>query len=131
MPKDDTVYLGHMLDMARKAVSLVRGKDREDYDDDETLRLALTYLIQVIGEAARHVSKEFTDGHPQIPWKAILGMRHKVVHDYMNKVMLAEARSVMIFAVTNGSPKDRANSRFVARSNCQARCKVERLLIWL
>ncbi len=33
---------------------------------------------------ARRVSKEFCDTNPQIPWKAIIGMRHKVVHDYFD-----------------------------------------------
>lgn len=84
MQKDDLVYAGHMLDMARKALGLIRGKDRRDYNSDEALRFALAHLIQVIGEAARHVSKKFCDVNSQIPWKAIIGMRHKVVHDYMN-----------------------------------------------
>ena len=38
----------------------------------------------MIGEAARHVSQEFRDRHPQIPWEAIVGMRHKIVHDYLD-----------------------------------------------
>ena len=57
--KDDLVYIGHMLDMARKASEKVKGKSRKDYDEDENLRLALAYLIQIIGEAARRVSPEF------------------------------------------------------------------------
>jgi len=84
MQHDDLVYAGHMLDMTRKALELVRNKNRQNYNSDETLRFALAHLVQVIGEAARHVSKKFCDDHPQIPWKAIVGMRHKVVHDYMN-----------------------------------------------
>lgn len=84
MLKDDQVYLGHMLDMAQKASSLVRNKKRADYDADETLRFALAHLLQIIGEAASHVSKECWQSQPQIPWQAIIGMRHKVVHDYMD-----------------------------------------------
>jgi len=38
----------------------------------------------VIGEAARRVSSQFRERHPQIPWDAIAGMRSKIVHDYMN-----------------------------------------------
>lgn len=83
MPKDDVVYLGHMLDMARKALRLAQGKSRAEYDRDESLRLALAHLLQVIGEAARRVSSVYCETHPEIPWKAITGMRHKVVHDYM------------------------------------------------
>lgn len=84
MPKDDDVCLGHMLDVGRKILEKTQGITRRDYDDDENLRLALAHLIQVIGEAARRVSEASRVAHPQIPWKAIVGMRHKVVHDYMN-----------------------------------------------
>src|SRR5881628_158257 len=79
----DLVYVGHMLDMARKAVSKTQGISRETYDDDENLRFALIHLIQTIGEAARQVSLEFCDSHAEIRWADIIGMRHKVVHDYL------------------------------------------------
>jgi len=52
MQRDDTVYLGHMLDMARKAADKVRGKSRADYDGDEDLRIVIAHLVQTIGEAA-------------------------------------------------------------------------------
>jgi uncharacterized protein with HEPN domain len=42
-----------------------------------------THLIQIIGEAGRQVSREFTEQHPEIPRADIVGMRHKVVHDYL------------------------------------------------
>lgn len=84
MPKDELVYVGHMLDKANEALSLVSGKTRQDYDRDTALRLALTHLIQVIGEAARRVSSQIRERYPEIPWDAIAGMRSKIVHDYMN-----------------------------------------------
>ena len=37
----------------------------------------------MIGEAARQVSRDFTVTHPEVPWENIIGMRHKVVHDYL------------------------------------------------
>ncbi len=84
MFKDDWIYAGHMLDMSRKAVNAVGMKSRDDYNDDEILRMGLTHFIQVIGEAARKVSAEFQATHPQIPWHEIIGTRHRIVHDYMN-----------------------------------------------
>ena len=84
MQKDDLVYAGHMLDMARRALRLVRGKSRADYEQDETLSLALTHLLQVIGEAARKVSPPFREKHSEIPWAAVVGLRHRVVHDYLH-----------------------------------------------
>src|SRR5690348_5497315 len=83
MSQRDLVYVGHMLDMARKAVSKTQNISRETYDDDENLRLALIHLIQTIGEAARQVSREFCSDHPNVRWADIIGMRHKVVHDYL------------------------------------------------
>ena len=83
MSPRDLVYVGHMLDMTRKAMEKTTELAREAFDRDENLRLALTHLVQVIGEAARHVSREFCDAHPEIPWTEIVGMRHKVVHDYL------------------------------------------------
>ncbi len=83
MSKDDWIYVGHMFDISRKAVAAIVGKNREAYDRDEILRMALTHFIQVIGEAARKVSPEYQKAHPQIPWHEIVGMRHRIVHDYM------------------------------------------------
>jgi uncharacterized protein with HEPN domain len=73
-----------MLDTANKAIEFVQGLTREDFDNNELLRLSLTHLLQVIGEAARRVSPDFRATYPQIDWKAIVGMRSKVVHDYLN-----------------------------------------------
>ena len=84
MQKDDTVYVGHMLDTARLIVGKVAGVSRAEFDGDENLRLALAHLIQTMGEAARRVSAEFQQAHPSVPWRKIIGMRHKVVHDYLH-----------------------------------------------
>ena len=62
MPKDDLVYVGHMLDTARKAVEKARDMSRADFDRDENLRLALAHLIQIIGEAARRKARPTPSG---------------------------------------------------------------------
>ena len=67
----------------RRQSARPRAFARGAYDADENLRLALTHLIQIIGEAGRQVSREFSEQHPEIPWADIVGMRHKVVHDYL------------------------------------------------
>lgn len=83
MPRDDAVYLVHMLETARKAARKVSGLDREQFLADENLHLALVYLVQVIGEAASRVSDETRVRHPSVPWRQVIGMRHRVVHDYL------------------------------------------------
>ena len=82
--KDDGVYVKHMLEHARKAVEGVNSRGRRAFDEDELLRQGLTRLVQIIGEAARRISPEYCQAHPEIPWTAIVGMRNKVVHDYLS-----------------------------------------------
>jgi uncharacterized protein with HEPN domain len=84
LQRDDLVYVGHILDTARRVLRLVDGVSRTQFDEDEALRLAITHLLQTIGEAARRVSQPFRDTHPHVPWPAIIGMRHRIVHDYLN-----------------------------------------------
>ena len=83
MHHDDLVYVRHMLETSRKARFLSRGHTAEDYERDETLRLALRHLLQIVGEAASRTSELFRSENPDIPWPEIIGMRHRVVHDYM------------------------------------------------
>ncbi|MEW6349685.1 MAG: HepT-like ribonuclease domain-containing protein [Thermodesulfobacteriota bacterium] len=83
MQKDDIVYLGHMLDMARKVSVRVADRSKTDFDEDEDLRFVIAHLIQTIGEAAAQVSAPMREVHPEIPWKQITGIRDRIVHDYL------------------------------------------------
>jgi uncharacterized protein with HEPN domain len=71
-----------MRDHARKALALTRGKTRAEFDADESLRLASCYLLQIVGEAAGRISRDTKAAHPEIPWKSVVGMRHRLVHGY-------------------------------------------------
>jgi uncharacterized protein with HEPN domain len=84
MSKDDSVYLKHMLDMARTAMDLAQDRGRKSFEEDPALRYGLAHLIQLIGEAARRVSSDVQKSNSGIPWKEVIGMRHKIVHDYMD-----------------------------------------------
>lgn len=84
MQHDDRVYVGQMYDLGRKINDRAQRLDRAGFDADENVRLALTHLIQTLGEAARRVSAGFRVAHPEIPWSEIIGMRHKIVHDYLS-----------------------------------------------
>jgi uncharacterized protein with HEPN domain len=72
----------HMLDHAREAVTLVRGKSRADVDDDRLLELALVRLLEVIGEAASRVPDEDRTRYTGIPWPQIVGLRNRLIHGY-------------------------------------------------
>jgi len=79
--KDDAAYLWDMLDASRAALEIAARHTREEYDEDRFLRLAAERLVEIIGEAARHVSREFKQAHPEIPWQRAAGQRHVLAHN--------------------------------------------------
>jgi uncharacterized protein with HEPN domain len=78
----DIVPLGDMMDFSRRVITKVTGISRVDFDADENLQLAITHLLQIIGEAAGRVSEAARVEHPEIDWPKIVGMRNRIVHDY-------------------------------------------------
>jgi len=79
---DDTSRMRHMMDYAREAVALVRGKSREDIDSDRTLGLALVRLLEIVGQAASRTSDDTRSRHPEIPWPQIVSLRNRLIHGY-------------------------------------------------
>jgi uncharacterized protein with HEPN domain len=77
MPKDDWMTIASILDSARKVEGAIAGKRRGDFDQDKPLQRELVTLLQRIGEAARHVSPDFQQRFPDIPWSSLIGMQHK------------------------------------------------------
>ncbi|MFH1672325.1 MAG: DUF86 domain-containing protein [Pseudomonadota bacterium] len=84
MQKDDVVRLRHMLDAAKEAVSFVQNKTRSSLDTDRQLVLSLVKSIEIVGEAAAHVSEKCVRDFPQIPWRNIIGMRNRLIHGYFD-----------------------------------------------
>ena len=80
---DDRVYLAQMPEAAREAQSYVAGINFDAFSFDRMRQRTVIYVIQIIGEAARRVSAEGKAALPAIPWPQIIGMRHKLVHDYL------------------------------------------------
>jgi uncharacterized protein with HEPN domain len=49
---------------------------------DETLRRAFVRSLEIIGEAAKQVADSFRSRYPTIEWRAMAGMRDRLIHDY-------------------------------------------------
>jgi len=84
MPHDDR-NAGYLLDMLQHAQGVARAVRRhtfEEYVQDEDLRLLVERRLEIIGEAARHVSDAFRSAHPEIPWRRIIAQRNVLAHEY-------------------------------------------------
>jgi len=73
-----------MLDAARKARRFVQDRERADLEMDEMLSLAIIRLLEIVGEAAAHVSEPVQVGLPDIPWRQIMGARNRLIHGYFD-----------------------------------------------
>jgi len=75
----------HLLDIyqyGQDVVAFVQGMNRTSFAADSKTQRAVLYSITVMGEATKRLSTELRSQNPQIPWKAIAGMRDKVIHQY-------------------------------------------------
>jgi uncharacterized protein with HEPN domain len=84
MRPDDEVRIRHLRDAASKALGYSVGKTRDDLAEDEVLRLALTKLVEIVGEAAKQISADTRAEYPAVPWSAAARMRDRLVHHYFD-----------------------------------------------
>lgn len=79
---DIDLVLDQMRSYAIEAVGIIHGKTREDLDSDRLLNLALTRLLEIIGEAANRIPDIYQLEHPEIPWGQIISARNRMIHGY-------------------------------------------------
>ena len=79
--KDDRLYLHHMLERCERIGRFVRGGKEAFLESDER-QDAIIRNVEVIGEAAKHVSAETRARIASLDWKAICGMRDVLIHNY-------------------------------------------------
>jgi uncharacterized protein with HEPN domain len=75
-------YLQHILDEAAYLAAKVQGLDKMSFLRDPTLKRAFARSIEVIGEAAKQVAESVRQRAPQFDWRAIGGMRDRLIHSY-------------------------------------------------
>ena len=83
MRRDDA-YLLDMLLAAREAREFAASLTLPEFERNRMAQLAILKAVEVVGEAASHVSAEVRDAHSEIPWRGIIGMRNRLVHWYFS-----------------------------------------------
>lgn len=54
----------------------------DDFQNDEKTQYAVIRCLEVIGEAVKRIPEDFRELHPDIPWRAMAGMRDRLIHGY-------------------------------------------------
>ena len=57
-------------------------RGREAFERDELIQVWIVHHLQVIGEAAAQLGRDFHAAHPGVPWPQIVAMRNVLVHEY-------------------------------------------------
>lgn len=73
-----------MLEAAKEATQFSQGRSRDDLFSDRMLLHSLVRSIEIVGEAAVHVSAELKDRTPEVPWYDLTGMRNRLIHAYFD-----------------------------------------------
>ena len=82
--KHDEVYLHHILDAIGRIETYAAGLRRDTFFQEQMVQDAVVRQLEIIGEASHRLSDDFRDRHSFIPWRAIIGMRNRIAHDYLN-----------------------------------------------
>ena len=87
-----------MLTYSNEIIDIINDENHASFLSNRVKRLAVERLIEIIGEAANHISEEVINKNDDIPWSKIIGLRNKIVHDYgeilTDRIWLIASKSV-------------------------------------
>ena len=77
------LYVHDMIKFGERVLSYTEGMDQDSFVADSLTYDATLRNLTLIGEAATHVPDDVRDAHPEIPWRAIIGARNRIMHGYL------------------------------------------------
>jgi uncharacterized protein with HEPN domain len=81
MTKDPRVYLAHIWECLGKIEDFT-ADGRARFFQDAMVQDAVLRNFEIIGEAAKRLDESYRQANPQIPWRALAGLRDVLIHQY-------------------------------------------------
>ena len=75
-------YLIHIIEATGKIERYLEGFSEKDFYQNEMRLDAVVRELEIIGEAANNISEDYKKQHPEIPWRKMIGMRNRLMHEY-------------------------------------------------
>jgi len=82
MSKNPSIYLQDMVESIELIEQFTEKLTAEDFLALQEKQDAVIRRLEVIGEAARHLTTVFKDLNPVVPWSQIVAMRNRLIHEY-------------------------------------------------
>ncbi len=84
MEADQLGRLRDIFNAAKLIAFYVQGVMEPDFRTNTEKQDAIIRRIEIIGEAAAHLTEETRKAIPNLPYRSMRGMRNIVAHDYAN-----------------------------------------------
>jgi len=68
--------------LAGRLWSTFEGLSETEFRADRKLQRALCMVLEIIGAAARATSEPCKAAHPELPWRDMVGLRNRIIHEY-------------------------------------------------
>lgn len=78
----DRVRVQHILKAVEEIEAFLKGVSYQEFEGSSLLQSAVIRQLEVLGEAAKHVSPAVQDAHPEVAWPQIVGLRNLLIHQY-------------------------------------------------
>lgn len=82
--RDYKLYLLDILGSSKKVLRYTKSKIRATFANDPKTVDAVIRNLEIIGEAASKVPEKIKKEIPELPWKSMVGMRNKTIHEYFD-----------------------------------------------
>jgi uncharacterized protein with HEPN domain len=82
MSREEVMYLQDIITSCDKVLNFTKGLCLSELIQDEKTYDAVVRNLEIIGEAAKHISEEIRTQITDIEWRKIAGMRDMLAHAY-------------------------------------------------
>lgn len=80
--RDIGVYLEDILESINRIEKNTVNLNLDDFSKNVEKQDAVVHRLEIIGESAKNITKEFRDKYPTVPWREIARTRDKITHHY-------------------------------------------------
>lgn len=80
--RSDKLYLSDILEAIKNIQAYIKGLSYAKVSKQRMIIDAVIRNLEIIGEAAKHISKDTKSKHPEIEWKKIAALRNILIHEY-------------------------------------------------
>ncbi len=82
MKEEFSDYLNDIVKSMELSQDFIKDQTLQSFKTDDKTQFAVIRCLEVIGEATKRLPDSLRDTNPEIPWKAMAGMRDRLIHGY-------------------------------------------------